>query len=64
MKIIETQYGLFIKRYGKIFEYVGTAWLEVPILTAKKSVKLQNKIDKVEEQLNETQQQCWLLQFL
>tara|TARA_R110000868_G_scaffold75548_1_gene217823 strand:+ start:368 stop:538 length:171 start_codon:yes stop_codon:yes gene_type:complete len=56
MKIIETQYGLFIKRYGKIFEYVGTAWLEVPIITAKKSVKLQNKINKVEEQINETQQ--------
>jgi hypothetical protein len=57
MKIIETGYGLFMKRAGKLFEYVGSAWMEVPILTARKAVKLQKKADKVAQEItNETQQ--------
>ncbi len=52
MKIIETQYGVFLMKRGKIYEYVGTAWMELPILTAKQTQKLQDKV----EQLNETQQ--------
>ena len=49
MKIIETGYGLFVKRWGKIYEYVGTAWMEVPRLTAKKTAKLNRKIEKLDE---------------
>lgn len=57
MKIIETGYGLFMKRAGKLYEYVGSAWMEVPILTARKAVKLQKKADKVAQEItNETQQ--------
>ena len=48
MKIIETGYGLFLKRRNKIYEYVGSAWMELPILTAKQTVKLQNKANQVE----------------
>jgi hypothetical protein len=50
MKIIETAYGLFLKRRGKIFEYVGNAWMEVPILTAKKVSKLQSKVEQINEE--------------
>lgn len=60
MKIIETAYGLFLKRRGKIFEYVGNAWMEVPILTAKKVAKINKKV----EQLDEEVKQCWILQFI
>jgi hypothetical protein len=49
MKIIETGYGIFIKRWGKIYEYVGTAWMEVPFLTAKKTAKLNEKIEQHNE---------------
>lgn len=50
MKIIETAYGLFLKRRGKIFEYVGNAWMEVPILTAKQVSKLQSKVEQINEE--------------
>ena len=50
MKMIETAYGLFIKRRGKIYEYVGNAWMEVPILTAKKIVKLEKKVEQLDEE--------------
>jgi len=50
MKIIETAYGLFMKRRGKIFEYVGNAWMEVPILTAKKVAQLNEKMEKIDEE--------------
>jgi hypothetical protein len=49
MRIIETQYGLFLKRRGKLFEYVGTAWMELPILTAKQTQKLNEKMEKLDE---------------
>lgn len=51
MKIIETAYGLFLKRRGKIFEYVGNAWMEVPILTAKKVAKINKKVEQLDEEV-------------
>ena len=48
MKIIETNYGLFIKKRGKLYEYVGTACMEIPILTAKQVQKVQDKIQALE----------------
>lgn len=51
MKIIDTQFGLFLKRRGKIYEYVGNSWMEIPILTAKQVTEINKKV----EQLDETQ---------
>jgi hypothetical protein len=50
MRIIETQYGLFLKRRNKIFEYVGNAWMEIPILTAKDVAKLNKKVENYNEE--------------
>jgi len=48
MKIYQTQEGVFIKRLGKTYLYIGDAFVEVPILTAKKITKLREKIAKAE----------------
>ena len=50
MRIIETAYGLFIERRGKIYEYVGNAWMEIPILTAKQIAKLNEKVEQINEE--------------
>lgn len=50
MRIIETAYGLFLERRGKIFEYVGNAWMEVPILTAKQITKINRKVEQLDEE--------------
>lgn len=49
MKVIETSYGLFVKRRGKIYEYVGTAWMEVPLLNAKKIAMINKKVEQYNE---------------
>jgi hypothetical protein len=51
MRIIETAYGLFIKRRGKVYEYVGNAWMEVPILTAKQITKINRKVEQLDEEI-------------
>jgi len=51
MIIIETAYGLFIKRRGKVYEYVGNAWMEVPILTAKQITKINRKVEQLDEEI-------------
>lgn len=50
MKLYQTQEGVFVKRLRKVYWYVGDAFVEVPILTAKKISKLREKIAKVEDE--------------
>lgn len=40
MKIYQTQNGVFVKKWGKVYLYVGDGFMEVPLLTAKKFKKL------------------------
>lgn len=50
MRLYQTKDGVFIKRFGKAYLYVGDAFVEVPILTAKKISKLREKIAKVQDE--------------
>lgn len=49
MKLYQTNQGVFVKRLGKVFVFVGDAFAEVPVLTAKQIYKLQQKAQKAEE---------------
>ncbi len=49
MKLYQTQEGVFVKRLRKVYWYVGDAFIEVPILTAKQIAKLREKAAKVEQ---------------
>lgn len=49
MKLYQTKEGTFIKRLGKVYWYVGDAFVEIPILTARQIAKLREKVQKAEE---------------
>lgn len=40
MKIYQTQAGVLVKKWGKVYIYVGDGFMEVPIVTAKRFKKL------------------------
>lgn len=46
MKVYQTSEGIFIKRFGKVYLYVGDAFIEVPVLTAKRFQKLKTKFER------------------
>lgn len=50
MKLYQTQEGVFVKRLSKMYLYVGDAFVEVPIMTAKKIAKLREKIAKATDE--------------
>ena len=46
MKVYQTQAGVFVKKWGKVYLYVGDGFLEVPLVTAKVFKKLQEANDE------------------
>lgn len=54
MRLYQTREGVFVKKLGKVYLFVGDGFAEVPILTAKQIHKLQQKALKVQEEVDES----------
>lgn len=55
MRLYQTREGVFVKKLGKVYLFVGDGFAEVPILTAKQIHKLRNKIEQqVQEEVDES----------
>ncbi len=54
MRLYQTREGVFVKKFGKVYVFVGDGFAEVPILSAKQIHKLREKLEKAQEEVDES----------